>query len=49
MEGKNVKIADRALENVAQFKYFGATTTNPNWIHEEINSRVNSGNTCNSV
>jgi hypothetical protein len=28
------------------FKYFGMTVTNQNLIHEEIKSRINSGNAC---
>jgi hypothetical protein len=30
---------------MAEFKYFGMTVTNKSSIHEEINSRLNSGNT----
>jgi hypothetical protein len=33
------------LENVAKVKYLG-TLTNQNYIHEEIKSRLNSGNAC---
>ena len=32
------------IESVAKFKYLGMTPTNPCWIHEEIKSRLNSGN-----
>jgi hypothetical protein len=31
---------------VAQFKYFGTTATKQNFILEEIERRLNSGNTC---
>jgi hypothetical protein len=42
----DIKIANRSLENVSQFKYLGTTVTNQNLMQEEINRRLNSGNAC---
>jgi hypothetical protein len=39
-----IRIANESFEHVAIFKYFGATLTNQNDIHDEIKSRLNSGN-----
>jgi hypothetical protein len=33
-------------EDVSKFKYLGKTLTEQNWMREEINSPLNSGNTC---
>jgi hypothetical protein len=41
----DINMAKRCFENVAQFKYFGTTATNQNLIQEEIERRLNSGNT----
>jgi hypothetical protein len=43
---RDIKIAKRSFENVAQFKYLGTTVTNQNLIREEIKRRMNSGNAC---
>jgi hypothetical protein len=45
-QNHNIKIENRPLENVRQFKYLGMTVTNYNLIQEEIVERLNSGNAC---
>jgi hypothetical protein len=42
----NVKRDYKSLERVEHFKYLGTTLTNRNTTHEEINSRLKSGNAC---
>jgi len=45
-QNHNIKISDKSSERVEQFRYLGTTLTNQNFIHEEIKSRLESGNAC---
>jgi hypothetical protein len=38
--------ADGSFEYVAKFRYLRTTSTDQNHMHEEIKSRLNSGNAC---
>jgi hypothetical protein len=40
----NIKIVNWCFENGVKFRYFGMTVMNQNFIHEDIKSRLNSGN-----
>jgi hypothetical protein len=46
--GKNhsIKISNKSFETVEQFRYLGKRLTNQNFIHEEIKTRLQSGNAC---
>jgi hypothetical protein len=44
-QNTNIRMANESFENVAKFKYLGITLTNKD-IHDEIKSRLNSGNAC---
>jgi hypothetical protein len=48
LQGKSnyIRAANTSFEKVAKFKYLESTLTDQNCIHEEIRSRLNSGNTC---
>jgi hypothetical protein len=45
-QNQTMRIANELFEKVAKFKYLGMTLTNQNDIHDEIKSRLNSGNAC---
>jgi hypothetical protein len=42
----STKIASRPFEDVEKFKFLGTTLTDQNYMHEEIQSRLNSENAC---
>jgi sorting nexin-29 len=43
---RHIKIANRSIENVSQFRYLGTTVADQNLIQEEIKRILNSGNAC---
>jgi hypothetical protein len=45
-QNREIKIGNRSVENVSQYKYLGTTVTNQNLIQEEIKGILNSGNAC---
>ena len=42
----NMRTDNRSFERAEEFKYLGTTITNENSIHEEIKSRLKTGNAC---
>jgi len=44
--GKNIKIGNASFESMEQFRYLGTTLTYQNALHEEIKTRLKSGNAC---
>jgi hypothetical protein len=45
-QNQNIRVANESFEEVDKFIYLGTTLTNQNDIHDEIRSRLNSGNAC---
>jgi hypothetical protein len=45
-QNRNINIANRSFDNVAQSKYLGTTEKNQHLIQEEIKRRLNSDNAC---
>jgi sorting nexin-29 len=45
-QNHGLNIVNRSFEDVAKFKHLGATMTDQICMHEEIKSRLNSGNAC---
>jgi hypothetical protein len=46
----NIQAGEKLFDTVKQFKHLGTTLTNQTSIHDEIKSRLKSGNACyNSV
>jgi hypothetical protein len=45
-QNQNIRIANESFESVATVKYLEITLTNQNDIHDEIKSKLNSGNAC---
>jgi ribosomal protein S2 len=43
-QNQNIRKTNESFENVTTFKYLGGTLTNQNDIHDEIKSRLKSGN-----
>jgi hypothetical protein len=45
-QNQNIRTANESFENAEKFKYLGTMLTNQKDVHDEIRSRLNSGNAC---
>jgi 3-dehydroquinate dehydratase len=45
-QNQNIRIANESFEKVAKFTKLRTKPTNQNDIHDEVESRLNSGNAC---
>jgi hypothetical protein len=45
-QNQNLRTANESFEKVEKIQILGTTLTNQNDIHDEIKSRLNSGNVC---
>jgi hypothetical protein len=45
-QNQNIRIDNESFENAGKFKCLWTTLTNKYDIHDEIKSRLNSGNAC---
>jgi hypothetical protein len=45
-QNQNIRIANESFKKVEKFIYLGTTLTNQSNIHDDITSRLNSGNAC---
>jgi hypothetical protein len=45
-QNQNIRTANESFQDVAKFKYLGTIIMDHNDIHDEIKSRLNSGNDC---
>jgi hypothetical protein len=45
-QNQNIRIANELFEKVSKSKYLEMILTNQNDIHDEIKSKLNSGNAC---
>jgi hypothetical protein len=48
-EKTNLNLGSKSFESMAKLKCLGTTLTNPNSVHEEINSKSKTENSCYSL